>query len=577
MELMKQFAAQNRDSIWAFLRRFSEQKDVFVHECTFLQDSFQQQSFYLYYTDDEVVILMKDTTVPVQEEIMDEEYFNGEPPSWFTENARRVSPLYHLLQVMKLAHTACEDAKVNVPKIQGILLTSSRLLNYDDMEEFIATRKVSVISALQLQEMLEKLDDIDVPEPSEEKELDGKKLLQMMTDYFERNGRKLTKVSSTWVPKSSQEMMMESLKKREPSLFDNPDFLDTDEEEHVFFDDEDDNYDLEHDNPHLTDDGCCDDTDSFLKKFEEHWDDVCLELDKKYPEGLGMCVVPMRVELCKPLLSPEEEFNKLVGCEDIRQQIEQLTTLSQYNRRRSRLMPQALQHQVILHAIFTGHPGVGKSTVCKLYGALLHQAGVLSWGHVVVCDRSTFIGNHWGDEEKTVRAVMELASGGVLMVDEAYQLIGSQQTNDPGRLVMPLMMNKLADPKWTDLAVVLCGYPKPMETLLAQNDGLASRFPNRFHFPDFSVEKLEQITLKRVSEYGYTFNREAWAKYAWYLREAYDNRTAQWSNARFVANWLDKIYLHHAVRCEREDINTEQQLLTLTSEDICLPELTFMQ
>jgi len=64
---------------------------------------------------------------------------------------------------------------------------------------------------------------------------------------------------------------------------------------------------------------------------------------------------------------------------------------------------------------------------------------------------------------------------------------------------------------------------------------------------------------------------------AWYLREAYDNRTAQWSNARFVANWLDKIYLHHAVRCEREDINTEQQLLTLTSEDICLPELTFMQ
>ena len=135
------------------------------------------------------------------------------------------------------------------------------------------------------------------------------------------------------------------------------------------------------------------------------------------------------------------------------------------------------------------------------------------------------------------------------MIDEAYQLLGEQQPNDPGRLVLPLMMNFLADPEWSDVAVVLCGYPGLIEDLLAQNPGLSSRFPNRFNFGDFSVEALEQITLNHIADYGYHFTRAAWAKYRWFLREAYDERGNDWSNARFVIHWLERIYVRHGMRC----------------------------
>ena len=102
--------------------------------------------------------------------------------------------------------------------------------------------------------------------------------------------------------------------------------------------------------------------------------------------------------------------------------------------------PQWKQHQVSLHAIFFGRPGTGKTTVCKIYGGLLKEAGVLSKGHVVVCNRATFVGPSWGDEENAIRQAMEAAKGGVLMIDEAY-LLNSAHPNDPGnaRFVVNLL------------------------------------------------------------------------------------------------------------------------------------------
>ena len=142
-------------------------------------------------------------------------------------------------------------------------------------------------------------------------------------------------------------------------------------------------------------------------------------------------------------------------------------------------------------------------------------------------------------------------------------------------MVLPLMMNQLADPKWSDIAVVLCGYPRPMQKLLEQNPGLNSRFPNRFKFNDFDVETLEQITLNRIASFGYRFAPDAWAKYRWFLREAYDARDERWPNARFVASWLEQIYIRHGVRCERQQLLQNEDLCLLTSEDVTRPNTNY--
>jgi SpoVK/Ycf46/Vps4 family AAA+-type ATPase len=278
--------------------------------------------------------------------------------------------------------------------------------------------------------------------------------------------------------------------------------------------------------------------------------------------------ISVKVNILRPIANPREELDKLVGCADIKQRMDELVALTSYNKMMRDLFPGSKQHEVSLHSIFLGRPGTGKTTVCKIFGSLLRKVGALSKGHVVVCDRGTFIGTLWGDEERSMKQVLEMAKGGVLMIDEAY-LLASKNENDPGRMVIQLLMNVLADETQRDIAVVLCGYKEPMMKLLDSNPGLYSRFPNKFEFADFTVDELLEITKRRLQEYDYRFTNPAWEKYSGMLSQAYQVRNPEtWGNARFVANQLERIYIQHASRCVKHQPKDKRELLMITPEDI---------
>ena len=245
--------------------------------------------------------------------------------------------------------------------------------------------------------------------------------------------------------------------------------------------------------------------------------------------------ISVKVEILRPIPNPREELDKLVGCADIKRRMDEIVALTNYNKMMRKLFPNSKQHEVSLHSVFLGRPGTGKTTVCKIFGSLLHKAGALSKGHVI---------------------------------DEAYLLNGKHE-GDPGKLVIQLLMNVLADETQRDIAVVLCGYREPMMKLLDSNPGLQSRFPNKFEFTDFTVDELLQITRSRVSDYDYKFTVEAWAKYSTMLAQAYQMRNPEtWGNARFIANQLERIYIRHAARCVSQHPKDKRELLLLTPEDI---------
>ena len=186
----------------------------------------------------------------------------------------------------------------------------------------------------------------------------------------------------------------------------------------------------------------------------------------------------------------------------------------------------------------------------------------------MVCERGTFLGTLWGDEERSVRQVIEMARGGVLMIDEAY-LLNGKNDHDPGKVVIQLLMNILADETQRDIAVVLCGYKEPMMKLLDSNPGLYSRFPNKFDFTDFTIDELLEITRRRIKSYDYTFTNQAWERYSKIMAQAYQMRDPEtWGNARFVANQLERIYIQHATRCVKHQPKDKGELLLITPEDI---------
>eukprot|EP00004_Rigifila_ramosa_P018626 TRINITY_DN465_c0_g1_i2.p1 TRINITY_DN465_c0_g1~~TRINITY_DN465_c0_g1_i2.p1 ORF type:complete len:129 (+),score=16.42 TRINITY_DN465_c0_g1_i2:502-888(+) len=74
------------------------------------------------------------------------------------------------------------------------------------------------------------------------------------------------------------------------------------------------------------------------------------------------------------------------------------------------------------HMVFLGNPGTGKTTIARIIAKILHRAGVLRSDKLVEVQRPGLIGSFVGGTEKQTKAIIEAARGGVLFVDEAYQL-----------------------------------------------------------------------------------------------------------------------------------------------------------
>ena len=81
----------------------------------------------------------------------------------------------------------------------------------------------------------------------------------------------------------------------------------------------------------------------------------------------------------------------------------------------------------IRHMMFTGNPGVGKTTVSRLVAKLYYQLGVSSKDTVVEVQKGDLVAGYVNQTAmKTAKKIKE-ARGGILFVDEAYQLTQALQ------------------------------------------------------------------------------------------------------------------------------------------------------
>lgn len=282
------------------------------------------------------------------------------------------------------------------------------------------------------------------------------------------------------------------------------------------------------------------------------------------PEWIKTRRISQHVDILYPFKRPMEELNRLVGCEDIKRRLIEFKMLAEYNKACERQSPEVPVMQIFLHSIFYGNPGTGKSTVCRLYGSLLKEAGMLSKGHVVVADRKVFTGDCFGDTEDILRELINYSEGGILLFDEAYLLEGTHP-NDPNKMVLPMLLSELADTKKKDFAVVLCGYKDKLDRMLEQNPGLYSRFVNRFEFKDYTLDELVEIGVRYLKTVGHTFTIDGLASFRDELASAISGSSKKsWANARSVKNMIEQIYIKRAMRYSKDSTLDHE----ITSEDI---------
>ena len=549
--LINDFKTQTRTTIWKHFDAMAVNYAVYSSHLKGLTPFLTDFDVYLYCDDSSMVVVCLDCCGHCEEQTY-EESPTLSPLILADGHEPRVSKVWKLAQTVRAINN-----RLMIP-VYGVLITEADITNAYVLYEMWDSNNVTVIDYMKRL----KYRQIRV---NEDENLDCKSYIYTL------NETPLKALESDSCPEKEIPLTIEtSLEKASESDDDEfekllNEFINNEYEETFEIGQDEDDDEVE---------GYGEDSseESNSETIEE---DITSADDTPFPEGEieQNQNLSVKVEILRPIPNPREELDKLVGCNDIKLRMDELVNLTSYNKMLQQICPTVKQHAVSLHSLFLGRPGTGKTTVCKIYGSLLRQAGALSKGHVVLCDRGTFIGTLWGDEERSARQVLEMAKGGVLMIDEAY-LLNSSNANDPGKMVIQLLMNVLADETQRDIAVVLCGYKEPMKKLLDLNPGLQSRFPNRFEFQDFTIDELLEITKRRVQDYGYKFTEEAWKKYVSVLSSSFQMRDSQtWGNARFVGNLLERIYIQHASRCVKQRIKDMSEILSLKQEDIVAIEV----
>ena len=242
------------------------------------------------------------------------------------------------------------------------------------------------------------------------------------------------------------------------------------------------------------------------------------------------------------------EINELVGLAPVKEYVFGLADNLQVQQRRAAAGLKTAS--LSMHMIFTGNPGTGKTTIARLVARYLKAIGALKGGQLVEVTRADLVGRYTGHTAPLTNSVIESALGGVLFIDEAYSLYRGEQDSF-GLEAIDTLVKGMEDHR-DELVVILAGYTREMETFLTANSGLASRFPNRIEFPDYTAVELLQITQVLARNKGYTL-AEACTEplLGYYARwQEADARTA--GNGRLARNTLEKAIFHQSRRLVAE-------------------------
>lgn len=268
------------------------------------------------------------------------------------------------------------------------------------------------------------------------------------------------------------------------------------------------------------------------------------------------------------LLSIFAQLDQMIGLDAVKSVVREIFALLYMQDRRQTMHLRT--DPIVLHMVFKGNPGTGKTTVARLLANMFHECGLLEKGHLVEVERADLVGEYIGHTAQKTRDMVKKALGGVLFIDEAYSLARGGE-RDFGRESIDALVKSMEDYRNQFIAII-AGYGREMEWFLRTNPGLPSRFPIHLDFPDYGISELLRIARKTAAERQYTLSVTAEAK----LRHQFELEQKQggaFANARLVRNVVEQAVRQQAVRLFETPTLTRSEAMTLQSEDFQLKEV----
>jgi SpoVK/Ycf46/Vps4 family AAA+-type ATPase len=272
-------------------------------------------------------------------------------------------------------------------------------------------------------------------------------------------------------------------------------------------------------------------------------------------------------------LSIEEaraELDGLIGLDAVKKQINDLAAYIKFIQLRTKKGFTEKQN-FNLHAVFTGNPGTGKTTVARALGKIYKALGVLKDGKVHEVGRADLVAEYIGQTAPKTKKAIEQAKGGILFIDEAYSLTNrGDDGKDFGKEVIEVLLKEMSDGAG-DFAVVCAGYPQEMQHFIDSNPGLGSRFGHYVNFPDYTPDELMEIVEYASISRDVKIADDALKLIHRQVVESYRGRNRKFGNARYINGIVEEAKKNMGIRLmqhENPDELNEDELSTIGIEDV---------
>lgn len=243
----------------------------------------------------------------------------------------------------------------------------------------------------------------------------------------------------------------------------------------------------------------------------------------------------------RPLAEVMEEVDGLIGLDSLKTSLHREVRAVQAEKLKREDDSSYEGKRLRRHNIYGGPPGTGKTTVAKLHGEV-YAALDISNGKFGATTASELLSDRIGGGRENTRAFLAANAGGTAFIDEFGAVTEAKHSaGDLGQEVITELLN-WAENKPECPNIIIGDYPERIDSALAMNDGLASRFRRRYVFEGYNPVELTAIAMLEATKDRHRFSSEAEAELGRslaFLHAKFSSHPA-WSNGRIARKMYEE-------------------------------------
>lgn len=203
------------------------------------------------------------------------------------------------------------------------------------------------------------------------------------------------------------------------------------------------------------------------------------------PDGRKQAGLPVLQEL--DLISPKEAPELRFPQPEMDAYFEELELLLNDEKDKKDFKMAKFIEENVQNWTFVGPAGTGKTSTAQAFAQRLYELGIFGRREAIVLLASEACAGFVGQTQIKVAELLQNACGGVLVFDEAYDLLPEGSGGSFKKEVLNFLVASLESPKCLgQMCVILTGYKHQISQLLEFNEGFASRFMKQLDIPPWT-------------------------------------------------------------------------------------------